>query len=216
MKTEEFIQLILGNMKLYTPDGEKIKLRSWNIEQDEFEDSYYIDLNITWSDHLSFWQLKNIDTDEIIMLAEFYHPCAYKYNVFEYDVALATFISFGMVKSYMRIICEFADNKSSLFRVMRLSSSIALALCTNNVKMLNTMLTTDWERVTREIYDLGDMREDYFETFCLVKNETVERLLKIRLPAYLKETDTSPECKAVMLRWLKEHEETAEGDDMSL
>lgn len=212
MKTEEFIRMIFENMKLYTPDGDKIKLGSCNIEQDEFEDSYYNDLCITWSDHLSVWQLKNINTDEIIMLAEFYHPCAYKYNVFEYDVAMATFISLGMVKSYMHIIFTFADNKSSLFRVMRLSSSIALALCTDNVTMLNTMLITDWERVTREIYDLGDMCEDYFETFCLVKNETVERLLKIRLPAYLKETETSPECKAVMLRWLKEHEETNGGD----
>lgn len=212
MNTYDFIQTVFENMRLYTPDGDKIKLRSWNIEQDEFEDSYYNALYIEWSDHLSVWELKNIDTDKIIMSAEFYHPCAYKYNVFEYDVAMTTFISFGMVKSYMRIICEFADNKSSLFRVMRLLSSIALALCTNNVTMLNTMLTTDWERVTREIYDLGDMCEDYFETFCLIKNETVERGFIIRLRTHLKETETSPECKAVMLRWLREHEETNEGD----
>ena len=175
MNTREFIQLILDNMKLYMPNGEKTKLRSCAIKQDEFEDSYYTNINITWSDHLSVWELKNIDTDEIIMIAEFYHQCAYKYNTFEYDVAMATFISLGMVKSYMHIIFEFADNKSSLSRVMHLSSSITLALCTDNVTVLNTMLTTDWEQVTRAIYDLGDMCADYFETFCLVKNETVER-----------------------------------------
>jgi hypothetical protein len=212
MKTEEFIRTVLENMRLYMPNGEKTKLLSLNIEQAEFDDSYYNSLYIEWSDHISVWELKNIDTYEIIMSAEFYHQNAYKYNVFEYDVAMATFISFGMIKSCMRIICEFADNTSSLFRVLRLSSLVTLALCADNATMLNTMLTTDWERVTSQIYDLGDMCDSYFEKFCLVKNETVERCFEIRLRTYLKETETSPECKAIMLRWLHEHGETTEGD----
>ena len=208
MKTEEFINAILDNIRCYVPEKENTSLEACDIEKDEFEDSFdNDDIEIVLSNHGSTWKIDGIFNvkfnDNLYRIS---------HNIFEYDIAMKVLLHLGLVKMYIAIVWRYLHNTNMMFRTIRIVTTINILSSMGDPTALNTLLFTDWEKLTEERFDETEMDRCYFERYYFIKTEQLNHVFRMKLCEHLNNDTIYPECKAVMLRWLKEHEETSEGD----
>ena len=210
MNTREFINAVPDNIRRYIPDKENTSVKVYDIEMGKFEDSFDNDLEIMLSEHDSTWKIDGIFS--ITFNDNLYHI---SHNVLEYDIAMKVLLDFGLVKTYIAIVWKLLHNTNMAFRITRMVATIRMVSLMGDISALNTLLFTDWEKLTGEKFDETKMNRFHFERYYLIKTEEMNRVFRVALCKQLNDDTISPECKAVMLRWLREHEETSEGD-MSL
>ena len=210
MKTEEFINAILNNIRCYVPEKENTSLKACDIEKDEFEDSFDNDIEIVLFDHGSTWKIDGIFSVK-------FNDNSYRisHNIFEYDIAMKVLLHLGLVKMYIAIVWRYLHNTNMMFRIIRTATTINILSSMGDPTALNTLLFTDWEKLTEERFDETKMDRRYFERYYFVKTEKLNRVFRMKLCEHLNNDTIYPECKAVMLRWFKEHSTNNE-EDMSL
>ena len=206
MKTEEFIKLIKD-------------MFHWNITncvimKPEFEDSLDNHLSILTSERpmTTSWELHGVFN---IIISSRYIPT---YPVM-CENALRAFASIGFAKTFADIIWNDAKNNGICFRTDCLVRCCNAALRNRWCDVLNFVLFTNWERISEEKYKLlkPSLRSTYYNTYY----RFVQWQFDVRINDYIwyyLHDETFPidiECKALLLKWKKEHPEY-ESEDMEL
>lgn len=207
MNTCIFINVVLDNIRSHVPEKANTYVNLNVIKKDEFEDSFDNDLEIILTAHYSTWRIDGIFS--ITFNDNLYYI---SHNILEYDIATKVLLDFGLVKTYIRIVWKFLHNTNMAFRITRMTADIRMISLIGDISALNTLLFTDWEKLTEERFDETKMNRRYFERYYLIKTEQLNRVFRMKLCENLNNDTISHECKAVMLRWLREHEETNGGD----
>lgn len=207
MNTCIFINAVLDNIRSHVPEKANTYVNLNVIKKDEFEDSFDNDLEIILTAHYSTWRIDGIFS--ITFNDNLYYT---SHNILEYDIATKVLLDFGLVKTYIRIVWKFLHNTNMAFRITRMTADIRMISLIGDISALNTLLFTDWEKLTEERFDETKMNRRYFERYYLIKTEQLNRVFRMKLCKNLNNDTISHECKAVMLRWLREHEETNGGD----
>ena len=207
MKTDEFINVILDSIRCYVPEKANTSLKACDIEKNEFEDSFDNKIEIMLSEHDSTWKIDGIFS--VTFNDNLYHI---SHNIFEYDIVMKVLLNLGLVKMYIAIVWRYLHNTNMMFRIIRTATTINILSSMGDPTALNTLLFTDWEKLTEERFDETEMDRCYFERYYFIKTEKLNRVFRMKLCEDLNNDNIFPECKAVMLRWLKEHGKTTEGD----
>ena len=205
MKTEEFIKLITG---MFHWDIKKCV-----ITKPEFEDSFDNHLSILTSERsmTTIWELYNVFNIVVSNYVPAY-PAVYEY-------ALRAFASIGFAKTFADIIWRDGKNDGICFRVDCLVRCYNAALRNGWCDVLNFVLFTKWERISEEKRKLlkPHLRSTYYNTYFRFDQWRFDRYINDYNGFHLQDAmfPIDIECKALLLKWKKEHPEY-ESEDMKL
>ena len=208
MKTEEFIKLITDMFHL--------DIKNCVIMKPEFEDSFDNHLSMLTSKQsmTTLWELHGVFN---IVIGNYVQP----YPVV-YEDALLAFASIGFVKTFADIIWGYALSDGIDFRADCLVGCLSAALVNEWHDALNCILFTKWERISEEKRKLlkPHLRSTYYNTYYRFDQWRFDRRINDYIGFHLQDAmfPIDIECKALLLKWKREHPEYCEkeSEDMSL
>ena len=205
MKTEEFIKLIADMLHS--------KITNCVIMKPEFEDSLDNHLSILTSEQsmTTSWELHGVFNIVISTYIPNY-PAVY-------EDALRAFASIGFAKTFSDIIWNDVKNNGICFRTDCLVRCCNAALRNRWCDVLNFVLFTNWERISEEKYKLlkPSLRSTYYNTYYRFDQWRFDTRINDYIGFHLHDAmfPIDIECKALLLKWKKEHPEY-ESEDMKL
>ena len=226
MKVEEFVDRI----KVYMKNNEGYILVKWNyihgddVNTPEIEDSFDNIVEYGYKTTL-FNKMPIIRIDDIELMFDDALVVDRSIDFYAYEATLIGFnkcfmnaiLSIGWVKTFMAYIQgPIVASMDNRYRMMYMSIARVVLEC--NVDALKTLLFTDWDALAVELYETTSTcdvmsHKDAVEYYSIYNRAISNYLIGYKKQAIdIFDENNAIECKALVLRWFKEHSTNNEED----